>query len=76
MGCLNLGSHYYSGSDLFEKNRKQAFIYFKKSADLGNVDAAELVSYMYEHGEGCDKDINQAKKYSDMTKPKEDKKSK
>lgn len=74
MACNNLAKHYYKGTDLFEKNVSQAFIYFKKSADLGNVDACSSVSYMYANGIGCQKNPQKAKEYEDKTKAKEDKK--
>lgn len=76
MACKNIAQHYYRGSDLFEKNESQAFVYFKKSADLGNVDACGEVSYMFANGIGCQKDPQKAKEYEDKTKAKEDKEEK
>lgn len=63
MGMYNLACHYYGGSKFVEKNLKQAFIYAKKSADLGNPRACQLTSYMLENGEGCNADPKEAKKY-------------
>ena len=63
MGIYNLACHYYGGSKFVEKNLKQAFIYAKKSADLGNPRACQLTSYMLENGEGCNADPKEAKKY-------------
>ena len=63
MGMYNLACHYYGGSKLVEKNLTQAFIYAKKSADLGNPDACRLTSYMLENGEGCEVNPKEAKKY-------------
>jgi len=63
MGMYNLACQYYSGSKLVEKNLTQAFIYAKKSADLGNPDACRLTSYMLENGEGCEVNPKEAKKY-------------
>lgn len=66
-GCSILGDHYYRGSDLFEQDYYQAFIYYKQSADLGNLSVAGRVAYMYENGLGTDMDPNMAEKYRDMT---------
>ena len=63
MGMCNLTRHYYLGDNLVEKKLKQAFIYAKRSADLGNPGACELISYMLENGEGCDVNPKEAKKY-------------
>lgn len=63
MGMYNLACQYYGGSKLVEKNLTQAFIYAKKSADLGNPGACQLTSYMLENGEGCNADPKEAKKY-------------
>lgn len=74
MACWNIGKEYFHGKNLFEKNDVQAFAYIKKAADNGIVDACNLLAYMYNNAIGCNKDINAAKKYQDMAKPKEDKK--
>ena len=63
MGMYNLARHYYVGSKLVEENLTQAFIYARKSADLGNPGACRLTSYMLENGEGCNADPKEAKKY-------------
>ena len=63
MGMYNLARHYLYGSKLVEENPTQAFIYAKKSADLGNPGACQLTSYMLENGEGCEVDLKEAKKY-------------
>lgn len=63
MGMYNLARHYLYGSKLVEENPTQAFIYAKKSADLGNPGACRLISYMLENGEGCNVDLKEAKKY-------------
>lgn len=73
MACWNLGREYYYGKGLFERNEVQAFAYIKQAADKGIVDACALVAYMYKNAIGCNKDINAAKKYEDMTKAKENK---
>lgn len=57
-------SYYFGGDNLVEKNVRQAFIYAKKAADLGNPDACRLTSYMLEYGEGCNVDPKEAKKYA------------
>lgn len=71
MGFFNIGRQYYWGDDLLEKSDTQAFIYIKKAADMGQVDACGMLAYFYENGIGCNKDIKEAKKYRDMTKVKE-----
>lgn len=43
------------------------------AADKGVVDACSVVAYMYENAIGCHKNPNEAKKYKDMTKAKEEK---
>lgn len=57
-------SYYFGGDNLVEKNVRQAFIYAKKAADLGNLYACRLTSYMLENGEGCNVDPKEAKKYA------------
>lgn len=71
-GCLALGRKYFTGTEFVEKNERQAFTYIKIAADAGIVDASALVAYMYENAIGCDKDVNEAKKYRDKAKAKED----
>lgn len=61
MYCLALS--YYYGDNLVEKNVRQAFIYAKKAADLGNPYACRWTSSMLENGEGCEVDLKEAKKY-------------
>ena len=72
IGCLNLGRFYYWGNDLFEKNDQLAFLYMKKAADAGVVDACGWLAYFYREGIGCDKNPNKAKEYDNKTKAKED----
>lgn len=67
MGCYNIAIHYYLGNGLLEKNYSQAFIYVKKAADNGIVDACAMLAYFYENGIGCSKNPKEAKKYKDMT---------
>lgn len=69
-GNYDLAHHYYSGSDLFDKDLFEAFAYFKQAADMGNIDACQQVAYMYDNGIGCDRDPDKAKKYRDKTKPR------
>lgn len=71
--CFNIGRHYYLGSDLFQKDEVQSFIYYKKAADMGNIDACGVVAYFYEKGIGTSKDPQKAKEYRDKTKAKEEK---
>lgn len=69
-----MGQHYlnYKGSDLFEKNDHEAFIYYKQAADMGHIDACRRVASMYENGVGCDKNPDKAKEYYNKTKAKDD----
>ena len=56
--------YYFGDSELnIKQDRFQAFVYAKNAADAGWIDACDLVSYLYEHGIGCDKDIAKAKEY-------------
>lgn len=66
-GCYLLGSHYYLGSDIIDKHSGQAFVYIKKAADMGHIDACNMIAYFYENGIGCDKDPQKAKEYKDKT---------
>lgn len=71
--CTNIGRHYYFGSDLFQKDIAQSFIYYKKAADMGDIDACGVVAYFYDKGIGTSKDPQKAKEYRDKTKAKEEK---
>lgn len=66
-GCLNLGTQYYLGNYLMDKSDGQAFVYVKKAADMGLIDACNVLAYFYENGIGCDKDPQKAKEYKDKT---------
>ena len=59
---------------MVDKSIEHAFVYIKKAADLGLVDACESIAYFYENGMGCDKDPNKAKEYRDKTIASDDKK--
>ena len=72
--CYNLAFFYYSGSDIVDKDKKQAFIYAKMAADQNHPDACNMVAYLYENGIGCDKDPKKAQEYRDKVKPQEKKK--
>lgn len=72
-GCFNLANHYYDERGLMGKDIHQAFVYFKKAADMGLVEACGVMSYLYERGIGCDKDPDKAKEYKDMTIAKSEK---
>lgn len=69
---FNLARHYLNGSEMFEKNNQMAFIYTQKAADAGVVDAYGVLAYLYKEGIGCDKDLDKAREYENMTKAKED----
>ena len=73
-GCFNLGKQYYNGNDLVEQNYDQAFVYVKKAADMGLVEACNAIAYLYEKGIGCDKNPVKAKEYRDKTVVKDDSK--
>ena len=65
IALLQLSKQYYFGSDLFESNPEQAYIYAKKSADAGNVDGCAMIAYLLDNGIGCDKNPKEAQKYRD-----------
>lgn len=65
IALLQLSKQYYSGSDLFESNPDQAYVYAKKSADAGNVDGCAIVAYFLDKGIGCYKNPKEAQKYRD-----------
>lgn len=67
VGCFNLGKHYAKGSQLINKNLDQAFVYIKKAADMGLVDACKIIALFYENGIGIDKNPQKAKEYRDKT---------
>lgn len=69
LGMRNIAREYYWGDNLLEKNHSQAFIYAKKSADLGDADACGLVAYFYDNAIGCNKDPIEAQKYRDKITP-------
>ena len=50
-----------------DKSDGQAFVYVKKAADMGLIDACNVLAYFYENGIGCDKDPQKAKEYKDKT---------
>lgn len=72
MACWNLGRQYFYGNDLFEKNNSLAFLYIKKAADSGMVDACGWLAYFYYEGIGCDKNPDKAREYENKTKAKAD----
>lgn len=67
VGCYYLGMHYYWDNGLMNKHSGQAFVYIKKAADMGHIDACNMIAYFYENGIGCDKDPQKAKEYKDKT---------
>lgn len=70
--CYNLGAQYFWGNDLFEHNTFLAFLYTKKAADAGMIDACSTMVYLYSEGIGCDKNLDKAKEYENKIKSKED----
>lgn len=71
-GYFHLGTHYYHGTILFEKNLIKAFNNLKQAADLGDINACQMIAYMYEKGEGCERNPIKAKEYRDKTIAKDD----
>ena len=76
MACVSLlfGNDYDVGLDAYKnKEYKQAYEYFLKSANAGNSQAAHNISIMYNNGDGVTKDINQSilwlEKASDAKNP-------
>lgn len=55
-----LGVQYYDGS-LLKKDLNKAFIFFERAALRNDPLAQNNVGWMYEHGEGTQKDIDKAK---------------
>ncbi len=75
-GCYNLGRQYFMGNDLMNKDNSQAFVYIKKAADMGLVDACMGVAYLYETGQGVEKDLQKAKEYRDRAAANDEKEDK
>lgn len=63
------------GNDLVNKDYGQAFVYIKKVADMGLVDACNSLAYLYENGIEVDKDPQNAKEYRDKTIANEENKN-
>ncbi len=55
-----LGFIYLKGPGDIDRDFNKAFNYFKKGADLGGVNAAYMLGYMYFYGLGTDKNADQA----------------
>ncbi len=70
--CYSLGEQYFMGNDLVEQNTYLAFLYTKKAADAGLVNACNTMVYLYSEGIGCDKNPDKAREYENKTKAKED----
>lgn len=51
---------YYYGENGLEKNYEEAFKWYQKSADLGNVVAKCCVASCYEYGDGVEQNYEQA----------------
>jgi hypothetical protein len=58
-----LATNYYYALHGYKKDVYQAFVYTKKAADEGLVDACETVASMYEEGVGCEKNLQKAREY-------------
>lgn len=61
----------------YEKGEfKEAIPYLNEAASRGNAKALYSLGYMYENGEGVDKDIDKAKEYYQLSAEKGHKKAK
>lgn len=58
-----IARQYYYGWNDYPEDNFQAFVYFKKAADAGYIDAYDYLIEMYEKGWGCDKNPAKAKEY-------------
>ncbi|RIB02875.1 hypothetical protein C2G38_2226618 [Gigaspora rosea] len=54
-----IGYNYLLGNGV-EKDEHKAFIYYQKSAEMGNADGANNVGYCYDEGIGIEKDEHKA----------------
>lgn len=63
-----MANNYYGGAYTYPQDFAQAFVYYKKAADDGWVDAYNDVADMYEKGLGCVKNPTKAKEYRDKLK--------
>lgn len=61
-----IARQYYYGWNDYPEDNYQAFVYFKKAADAGYIDAYDYLINMYENGLGCERDFKKAQKYRDM----------
>lgn len=48
---------------IFEAAPEKSFVYFRRAAELGDIDACFEAAYMYEYGNGTEKNISEAAKY-------------
>lgn len=76
IGCYELGRQYYNGNGVVKQNYQLALNFMKQAADAGHIDACNAVSYFYEQGIGCDKNLDLAQEYKDKTLTKKEKKEK
>ena len=56
----DLGWHYRDGIGL-DRNEREAFVWFQRSANLGNLWAMRNIGALYEHGQGVTKDCRKAR---------------
>lgn len=61
--CYELGCAYYLGEGALEKDPTTAFRFWKMSADNGNYGSMVEVGNSYYHGDGVDKNIDEALHY-------------
>ena len=62
----DLGAMYYFGTDSFMRDKKIAFQWFEKAADLGSPEAQLGLASLYFFGEGVEKDEAKAAKFAKM----------
>jgi len=60
--CLVLATKYLSGKDGFSKDNKQAADFYKKAAELNNVEGLYNTGVMYMNGRGVEKNYKKAMK--------------
>ena len=56
---------FYNGTFVYKRDYNLAFLYMKKAAEAGYVDAYKSLACMYEYGMGCAKNLAKAKEWRD-----------
>lgn len=58
-----MGLIYKVGYEEVRKDKKEAFEWFQRSAQAGNIDAMKELGHAYADGDGCKKDLDEAIKW-------------